>query len=36
MNIDEIRNTGSFRAELDLPEGPYVINLEHFEEFSPC
>lgn len=36
LNIDEIRNTGSFRAELDLPEGTHVINLEQFEEFSPC
>jgi hypothetical protein len=36
INVDEINNTGTFRAELELPEGKYVINLEQFREFSPC
>jgi hypothetical protein len=36
INVDEIANTGTFRAELDQPEGKYVINLEQFREFSPC
>ncbi len=36
IDVDEIANTGAFRAELELPEGPYVIDLEQFEEFSPC
>ena len=36
LDVNEIENTGSFRAELDLPEGRYVIELERFEEFSPC
>lgn len=36
IDVDEIANTGSFRAELELPEGRYVVELERFEEFSPC
>ena len=36
IDVDEIANTGSFRAELELPEGRYVIELEQFQEFSPC
>ena len=36
LDVDEINNTGSFRAELELPEGSYVIDLEEFKEFSPC
>ncbi len=36
IDVDEIANTGSFRAELRLPEGEYVVELERFEEFSPC
>ena len=36
IDVDEIRNTGTFQAALDLPEGRYVINLEKIREFSPC
>jgi hypothetical protein len=36
IDVDEINNTGTFRAELDLPAGKYVINLERIHEFSPC
>lgn len=36
IDVDEIHNSGTFRAELELPEGKYVINLEQFREFSPC
>ena len=36
VDVDELANTGSFRAELDLPEGRYVVELERFEAFSPC
>jgi hypothetical protein len=36
FDVNEIANTGSFRAELDLPEGHYVIELDRFNEFSPC
>ena len=36
FDVDEINNTGTFRAELELAEGSYVIDLEEFKEFSPC
>ena len=36
IDVDEIANTGTFQAELELPEGKYVINLEEIKEFSPC
>ena len=36
LDVDEINNTGTFRAELELSEGRYVIDLEEFKEFSPC
>ena len=36
LNVNERSNTGTFRAELDLPEGRYIVDLDRFEEFSPC
>lgn len=36
IDVDELSNTGSFTAALDLPEGRYVITLEQIREFSPC
>jgi hypothetical protein len=36
FDVNEIGNTGSFRVELQLPEGLYVIELDRFNEFSPC
>jgi hypothetical protein len=36
VDVDEIANTGTFRADLELPEGHYVVELERWEEFSPC
>ncbi|MGD8340549.1 MAG: hypothetical protein PVH89_07175 [Gammaproteobacteria bacterium] len=36
IDVDEIENSGTFHAELELPEGNYVIELERFHEFSPC
>jgi hypothetical protein len=36
LDVDERANTGTFRAELDLPEGLYVVEIDRFEEFSPC
>jgi len=36
IDVNEITNTGSFRAELQLPEGSYVLELDKFHEFSPC
>jgi hypothetical protein len=36
IDVNEIENTGTFRAELKLPEGLYVVELDRFHEFSPC
>jgi hypothetical protein len=36
VDVDERANTGTFRAALDLPEGRYVVEMERFQEFSPC
>ena len=36
IDVNEIENTGNFKAELKLPEGKYVVNLERIHEFSPC
>jgi hypothetical protein len=36
FDIDERANTGTFIANLELPEGHYVVELDRFEEFSPC
>jgi hypothetical protein len=36
IDVNEIDNTGSVRAELELPEGLYVLELDEFVEFSAC
>ena len=36
IDVDEIRNTGSFTATLQLPEGLYEVQMERYFEFSPC
>ena len=36
INVDEIQNTGTFAATLELPEGQYEVEMERFHEFSPC
>ena len=36
LDVNEIENTGTFRADLELPEGRYVVTLDRFQEFSPC
>ena len=36
FDVNEIENTGTFRAELELLEGTYVVNLEEVVEFNPC
>src|SRR5690606_35127960 len=35
-DVNEIENTRTFRAELDLPEGRYVVEIDRFHEYSPC
>ena len=36
FDVNEIENTGTFRAGLELPEGTYVVTLEEIVEFDPC
>lgn len=36
FDVNEIDNTGIFRADLQLPEGNYVVEIDRFYEFSPC
>ncbi|HEX9698427.1 MAG TPA: hypothetical protein VGD06_03115 [Acidobacteriota bacterium] len=36
IDVNEIANTGTFRAELELPEGRLVLAIDRFNEFSPC
>jgi len=36
IDVNEIDNTGTFTADLELSEGRYVVMLEHIYEFSPC
>lgn len=36
IDVDEIKNTGSFVARLKIPEGDLVIELDRFHEFNPC
>lgn len=36
LDVDERANTGTFTADLSLPEGHYVVEIDRFEEFSPC
>lgn len=36
IDVNEIDNSGSFRADLQVPEGNLVIEIDRFHEFSPC
>lgn len=36
INVDEIKNTGTFVARLKVPEGDLVIELDRVHQFSPC
>ena len=36
IDVNEISNNGTFVAEIVLPEGLYTVQLERFNEFSPC
>ena len=36
IDVDEIRNTGTFRAALKIPDGDFVLAMDRFHEFSPC
>jgi hypothetical protein len=36
VDVDEIRNTGTFEARLKIPEGDFVLAMDKFNEFNPC
>ncbi len=36
VDVNEITNTGQFIAWLTIPEGDLVIEIERFNEFTPC
>jgi hypothetical protein len=36
IDVDEIKNTGTFEARLTVPEGDLVLAIDRFHEFSPC
>ena len=36
IDVDEIKNTGTFEARLKVPEGDLVIAMDRFNEFNPC
>lgn len=35
IDVDEIRNTGTFVAKLRIPEGDFVMTMDRWHEFSP-
>jgi hypothetical protein len=36
IDVNEIRNTGTFEARLKIPEGDLVLAMDRWNEFSPC
>lgn len=36
IDVDEIRNTGTFEARLRIPDGNLVLTMDRWHEFSPC
>ena len=36
IDVDEIKNTGSFVATLAIPEGKLVLRMDRWHEFNPC
>ena len=36
IDVDELKNTGTFEARLKIPEGDLVLAIDKFHEFSPC
>jgi len=36
VDVNEIDNTGTFRAELTVPQGDLIVEMDRFHEFSPC
>jgi hypothetical protein len=36
IEVDEIRNSGTFEGKLRIPEGDLVLAIDRFNEFAPC
>lgn len=36
IDVDERKNTGRFSARLKIPEGDLVLEIDRFNQFSPC
>lgn len=36
VDVDERKNTGRFSARLKIPEGALVLEMDRFNQFSPC
>ena len=36
VDVDEIKNTGTFTASLKIPEGNLALAIDRFHEFNPC
>ena len=36
IDVDELKNTGTFEARLKIPEGDLVLAMDRFHEFNPC
>ena len=36
LDVNELENSGTFHAEMQLPEGRYVVDLDRVHEFNPC
>lgn len=36
LDVNEIKNSGTFEAKLKVPEGDLVLAVDRWQEFSPC
>ena len=36
IDVNEVKNNGTFVARLSLPEGELVLEIDRFHQFSPC
>ena len=36
IDVDEIKNTGTFEARLKIADGDLVVAIDRFNEFAPC
>ena len=36
LDVNDLTNTGTFDARLEIPEGGLVLGIDRFNEFSPC